>query len=84
MNEPIVSTYQRKCITEIKDNKAIILAGSNATAAVPGGNSGGSDMFTFDYIGGEDCTQEEIFQKVGKPIVDQCLQGYNGSIFAYG
>lgn len=21
---------------------------------------------------------------VGKPIVDQCLQGYNGSIFAYG
>lgn len=42
------------------------------------------ENFTFDYIGSEDVNQEEIFQVVGKPIVDQCLMGYNGSVFAYG
>ena len=44
----------------------------------------GGENFNFDYVGSEDSTQEEIFQIVGKPIIDQCLQGYNGSIFAYG
>lgn len=42
------------------------------------------DGYNFDYVGNESVSQEEIFQVVGKPIVDQCLQGYNGSIFAYG
>jgi|LauGreDrversion4_2_1035121.scaffolds.fasta_scaffold644903_2 hypothetical protein len=44
----------------------------------------GGETFSFDFVGAEDVHQEEIFLKVGKPIVDQCLQGYNGSIFAYG
>ena len=26
----------------------------------------------------------EIFEQVGRQIIDQCLMGYNGSIFAYG
>jgi kinesin family protein 15 len=25
-----------------------------------------------------------MFKKIGKPIVDSCLQGYNSTIFAYG
>ena len=25
-----------------------------------------------------------MFKKLGKPIVDKCLQGYNSTIFAYG
>ena len=28
--------------------------------------------------------QDEVFQRVGKPITDTCLAGYNGTIFAYG
>ncbi|CDW79512.1 kinesin-like protein kif15 [Stylonychia lemnae] len=64
----------KRCIQEIKDRKQIYLPtiGKNP------------ESFTFDFVGGEDVTQEEIFQTVGKPIVDQCLLGYNGSIFAYG
>lgn len=42
------------------------------------------EKFTFDFIAGEDITQEEMFLKLGKPIVDFCLQGYNSTIFAYG
>lgn len=41
-------------------------------------------VFTYDHVAGIDSTQEDVFQKVGKPITDTCLAGYNGTIFAYG
>ncbi|CAN0061430.1 unnamed protein product [Scytosiphon promiscuus] len=40
--------------------------------------------FTFDYAAGEDSTQEELFEEVGKPVTEACLEGYNGTIFCYG
>ncbi len=32
----------------------------------------------------ESTTQEEVWISVGKPVVDTCIAGYNGTIFAYG
>ncbi|KAI8358790.1 hypothetical protein B0O80DRAFT_441452 [Mortierella sp. GBAus27b] len=43
-----------------------------------------SDTFTYDCVGGEQTTQEQVFNDVGKTIVEQCIKGYNGTIFAYG
>ncbi|EFN57204.1 hypothetical protein CHLNCDRAFT_10198, partial [Chlorella variabilis] len=40
--------------------------------------------FSFDYVAGDATNQETIFTVTGKPIVDNCLAGYNGCIFAYG
>jgi hypothetical protein len=40
--------------------------------------------FTFDYIGDETTSQQELFEVIGKPISVSCLDGYNGTIFAYG
>ncbi|PRW34071.1 phragmoplast orienting kinesin 2 [Chlorella sorokiniana] len=40
--------------------------------------------FSFDYVAGDGTSQETIFKVAGKPIVDNCLAGYNGCIFAYG
>ena len=40
--------------------------------------------FTYDHVGSEDIPQEEVFNIVGKPITTSCLNGYNGTIFAYG
>jgi DNA replication protein DnaC len=42
------------------------------------------ETFTFDYIASEETAQQEIFEEVGRSIIEQCLHGYNGSIFAYG
>lgn len=42
------------------------------------------ESFTFDYIAKEDTEQQAVFDNVGRQIVNQCLLGYNGSIFAYG
>lgn len=43
-----------------------------------------STLLTYDHVAGAESTQEDVFQKVGKPISDTCLAGYNGTIFAYG
>ena len=40
--------------------------------------------FLFDHVGWVDTSQEDIFEKVGKPVTDMCVQGFNGTIFAYG
>ena len=31
------------------------------------------DKFTFDFIAGEEVSQDQMFQKLGKPIVDSCI-----------
>lgn len=40
------------------------------------------ETFTFDAVGSFEVTQEDVFQAVAKPITENCLQGYNGTIFA--
>nr|AEG74528.1 kinesin-2 motor subunit FLA8 [Dunaliella salina] len=40
--------------------------------------------FTFDAAYDANCTQEQIFEQSAKSIVNSCMQGYNGTIFAYG
>ncbi|KAF8388489.1 hypothetical protein HHK36_027161 [Tetracentron sinense] len=40
--------------------------------------------FTFDSVADTDSTQQDIFQFVGDPLVENCLAGFNSSIFAYG
>ncbi|TVU13793.1 hypothetical protein EJB05_37219, partial [Eragrostis curvula] len=48
------------------------------TVAIPGQD------FTFDAVADAGSTQEDIFNLVGLPLVENCLSGFNSSIFAYG
>ncbi|XP_014779765.1 kinesin-like protein KIF3A [Octopus bimaculoides] len=41
-------------------------------------------MFTFDTVFGPGCKQVDVYNEVARPIVDCVLEGYNGTIFAYG
>ncbi|KAH1116640.1 hypothetical protein GLYMA_17G038700v4 [Glycine max] len=40
--------------------------------------------FTFDHIGCETLSQENLFRVAGVPMVENCLSGYNSCMFAYG
>ena len=41
--------------------------------------------FTFDGVGGEATSQEEVFEALGRPLCDDaCMLGYNATCFAYG
>eukprot|EP00118_Oscarella_pearsei_P023233 m.274919 g.274919 ORF g.274919 m.274919 type:complete len:714 (+) comp40592_c0_seq1:491-2632(+) len=40
--------------------------------------------FTFDTVFGPDSKQTDVYNATARPIVDFVLEGYNGTIFAYG
>ncbi|XP_057430385.1 kinesin-like protein KIN-12B isoform X2 [Lotus japonicus] len=40
--------------------------------------------FTFDSVADMEATQLDIFDHVGVPLVENCLAGFNSSVFAYG
>ncbi len=47
-------------------------------------NDDTTKTFTFDYVFGPNSKQVDIYNLVARPIVDAVLEGYNGTIFAYG
>ena len=47
-------------------------------------SSGKSREFVYDHAFGPDCEQDEIFEAIARPIVDDFLGGRNGTLFAYG
>lgn len=40
--------------------------------------------YAFEKCFGAQSTQEEVFESVARPIVEEALQGFNCTIFAYG
>jgi DNA replication protein DnaC len=40
--------------------------------------------FSFDYVFAADCAQSLIYEQSAFSLVDNVLDGYNGTIFAYG
>jgi hypothetical protein len=48
------------------------------------GETRGENKFDFDYIFPDTSQQEEVYNVVGKPLVEEVLKGYNATVFAYG
>lgn len=46
--------------------------------------SGKQRDFYFDYVFGEDIAQEDVYDRLARPVVTEVLKGCNGTIFAYG
>ena len=40
--------------------------------------------FGFDHVYDADSTQLQVYEDVGKPVVDAAFQGFNTTVFAYG
>ena len=48
------------------------------------GNAGEPKSFKFDAAYGMNSQTEEIYEEMGLPLVASILEGYNGTVFAYG
>eukprot|EP00960_Hanusia_phi_P037420 752938-Hanusia_phi.AAC.3 len=74
---------------EVEDNRQQIVS-MNVDAGEVTVRNPESDMkeaakpFTFDQVFDSQCEQELVFETTAQPIVDSVLQGYNGTVFAYG
>ncbi len=66
----------------LNKNKAVLsnAAGSNVFQSkdIP------KKTYTFDQTYGQFSTQEEVYNAAVKPLVDEVLNGYNCTVFAYG
>lgn len=40
--------------------------------------------FSFDYVFASNDTQDYVYDQIARPVVDDVLKGYNGTVFAYG
>ena len=69
----------RLCIVSVDDNR-----GEISILNAKGDVNEPPKTFTFDCTYGSDSKQEQVYSDTGYPIVESVIQGYNGTIFAYG
>jgi hypothetical protein len=50
----------------------------------PGEPDGVPRSFTFDVVYGEDSIQQAVYDECAFSLVESVLEGYNGTMFAYG
>ncbi|XP_016964003.1 uncharacterized protein LOC108033872 isoform X1 [Drosophila biarmipes] len=62
----------RTSLWQVNDGRSIHLAGSQA------------EPYVFDHVFDEGTSNQEVFDRMAKHIVHACMQGFNGTIFAYG
>lgn len=60
----------RECI-EVVPNEPQVIVGSDKP-------------FTFDYVFGSTCQQEDLYNQVVEPLMDTFFGGYNVTVLAYG
>jgi hypothetical protein len=65
-----------KVIVSTEENRTILIANPKDSEDVK--------RYTFDYAYGTDSIQEKVYADLGLPIVTRALDGFNGTIFAYG
>ena len=70
-----VNEGREKVVSMDKDNGEVLVQKSNEEMP---------KRFTFDCVYSEDTKQEDIFAESAFPIIENILEGYNGTIFAYG
>ncbi|XP_053660647.1 kinesin-like protein KIF3A [Anopheles marshallii] len=61
-----------------KSNRSITVVKPTANSSEP------PKVYYFDNVFGEDSTQIDLYVDTARPIVDKVLEGYNGTILAYG
>jgi Kinesin motor domain len=57
---------------------------ASATISLTDPKTTDSKAFTFDTVFDSNCKQIDVYNTTAKPIVESVLNGYNGTIFAYG
>ena len=57
-------------INFLQDNKTVIISEAHT--------------FTYDYVFGPGAIQKQIYESTALPIVEAVMEGFNGTVFAYG
>eukprot|EP00737_Agarophyton_chilense_P002856 gb/GEZJ01003288.1/.p1 GENE.gb/GEZJ01003288.1/~~gb/GEZJ01003288.1/.p1 ORF type:complete len:1137 (-),score=212.08 gb/GEZJ01003288.1/:591-4001(-) len=86
LNEREKGHGERSVLVVDSQRKEVVLTAATVQrkgTAVPGISSG-KKTYTYDHVYGISATQAEVYEGVVEPIVDEVLEGYNCTVFAYG
>ncbi len=72
----------RPLLEDLEANEEAVVRVDQPSQTIQVNNS--RRTFTYDHVFGADSTQDELYDRSARHIVDCVLQGYNGTIFAYG
>ncbi|KAJ2898118.1 kinesin-II 85 kDa subunit [Zalerion maritima] len=80
-----------KCVVEMKENQTVITPPPDYQHVGKGAKDHGAKVFAFDrsyWSFARDAqnyaAQSNLFDDLGRPLLDNAFQGYNNCIFAYG
>lgn len=79
LNQRELSTTESQICVKFKDKQTCSVNGINKVT----GNAEPID-YTFDATFDPSCTQQDVFETAVLPVVDSVLEGFNGTILAYG
>ena len=78
MNSKETSEGNQKVVSVDKSTGSISVRNPNANSGEP------PKIYTYDHVFGDDAKQLDIYNLVSRPLVEAVLEGYNGTVFAYG
>lgn len=86
LNAREINSGERSVLKCIEDAREVVCSGVSAAASSKSGagHSAGKKTYTYDHVFGPDSSQKDLYDGVVEPIVDEVLQGYNCTVFAYG
>jgi hypothetical protein len=79
LNQKEIARGASCCLDFIPNKKDVHLTMSSETSSAHGLNK-----FTFDKVFDTNSQQKDIYDFAARPIIDSVLEGFNGTIFAYG
>jgi kinesin family protein 11 len=72
-------------IADVKGNAVVVVPGeTKGDLKIDVGDSHRDEAFQFDQVMGQDCGQQEVFNRVVEPIIDQVATGMSCCLYAYG
>lgn len=74
---PLLVTLDCKNVVQIDSNL-------NQVSIIKQDSKDPPKVFSFDCVFGAESTQSYIYEQTAFALVDNVLEGYNGTIFAYG
>ncbi|XP_065091012.1 kinesin-like protein KIF3A [Ochlerotatus camptorhynchus] len=78
MDKNEIESGSQNIIKTDKCNRFVTVYKPNANSSEP------PKVYYFDNVFGEESTQIDLYVDTARPIVDKVLEGYNGTILAYG
>ncbi len=82
-HHPLQHPPHTHSVTQANESKGEIEV-QNPAALLSERTGSESKIFSFDAVFGETSTQQQVYDTCAAPVVESVLNGFNGTIFAYG